>query len=220
MRQLRLFHVQDADRPAYVVATDWQHALSAWQEMVRDEDGEPRPHAHEYDPDGIALVCDDTELIVDMQEATMPEQTAEQLRRIVLGLWCYDCNAPASPECPNDADHSGCPALWTRWPACRRTAQSGRHLTWIPQYGWRWMGTPEPGHEFGDHGPCEDPESAIAWGIVSAARGEGMNVHFEFDLACVEGRKSKVHVGHGPDDLTRLVAAAHLYRDSVEASDE
>ncbi len=45
--------------PVYVVATDWQDALKAWQRYVADEGDDPS----EYDPDGIQLIAKDHELI-------------------------------------------------------------------------------------------------------------------------------------------------------------
>lgn len=53
---LRLFHVQDADRPMYVVARDWSHALDAWWQMVRAEN--PGEDIEEMEgPDGISAVA-------------------------------------------------------------------------------------------------------------------------------------------------------------------
>lgn len=55
-----LFHVQDSDRPMWVIGKDWQDALTQWKTVI----------AHENDgdvgePDGIQHVCDDDEIIVD-----------------------------------------------------------------------------------------------------------------------------------------------------------
>lgn len=58
---MALFHIQDADRPAYVVAKTYAEAERKWRAAVAAEndgdDGGP--------PAGIYLVCDDRELIVD-----------------------------------------------------------------------------------------------------------------------------------------------------------
>lgn len=58
---MALFHIQDADRPAYVVAKTYAEAERKWRAAVAAEndgdDGGP--------PQGIALMCDDRELIVE-----------------------------------------------------------------------------------------------------------------------------------------------------------
>ena len=58
-----LFHVQDSDRPAYVVAKTYSEAVSKWQHAVSAEnDGE-----YAGNPSGISLLCDDDELIVEQE---------------------------------------------------------------------------------------------------------------------------------------------------------
>lgn len=53
-----LYHVQDADRPLYVVAKDWATAIDAWRQQIREEnDGDDGD-----EPLGVNLVCDDNEL--------------------------------------------------------------------------------------------------------------------------------------------------------------
>ena len=55
---MKLFNVQDSDRPMFVVATDWQNALDKWKAKVREEnEGECD------EPQGIQLVCDEDELL-------------------------------------------------------------------------------------------------------------------------------------------------------------
>lgn len=55
-----LFHIQDDDRPAFVVADNFVEALRKWESAVADEnDGEA------FDPEGISHIADDTDLIVD-----------------------------------------------------------------------------------------------------------------------------------------------------------
>ena len=54
-----LFHVQDCDHPAWVVASDFQEAIDKWRRAVANEN-EGECHG----PDGASLVCHDTELIV------------------------------------------------------------------------------------------------------------------------------------------------------------
>lgn len=56
-----LFHVQDSDRPGYVIAMNYSEAESKWRAAVANEnDGDDCGP-----PDGIALVCDDSDLIVE-----------------------------------------------------------------------------------------------------------------------------------------------------------
>lgn len=56
-----LFYVQDDDRPGYVVAENYADAERKWRAAVAEENdgddcGPPR---------GIAMLCEDNELIVD-----------------------------------------------------------------------------------------------------------------------------------------------------------
>jgi len=57
-----LYHVQDGDRPMYVVGTSWQDALGAWRKCICVENNidvsDEQP-----EPDGITLVCKDEQLI-------------------------------------------------------------------------------------------------------------------------------------------------------------
>ena len=56
-----LFHVQDHDAPAWVVAKNYAEAITKWEAVVaKDNDG--------LDiglPYGVQHVCDDTELIIE-----------------------------------------------------------------------------------------------------------------------------------------------------------
>jgi hypothetical protein len=54
-----LFHVQDSDRPMWIVAGDWQSALGQWKHRIATEnDGD------DAEPEGIQYVCDDDDLII------------------------------------------------------------------------------------------------------------------------------------------------------------
>ena len=59
---MMLFHIQDSDRPMYVVATDWNEALAKWREVIAIENEEA--DCFDDNPDGIALVAEDDELIL------------------------------------------------------------------------------------------------------------------------------------------------------------
>lgn len=57
---MKLFHIQDNDRPMYVVAESWQAALDSWKALVRAEnDGDEGD-----EPNGIAIVCDQDDLLL------------------------------------------------------------------------------------------------------------------------------------------------------------
>ena len=59
----KLFHVQDSDRPMYVVAFTYDDALSKWRRFVAREDdcgeGEIVP------PDGIAFIAESDDLLIE-----------------------------------------------------------------------------------------------------------------------------------------------------------
>jgi hypothetical protein len=56
-----LFFIQDADRPTYVCADDYSHAVEKWRRAVaRENDGD-----YPLLPDGVSLVADDSEIIID-----------------------------------------------------------------------------------------------------------------------------------------------------------
>lgn len=59
-----LFHIQDNDRPAWVVADDWNHAIKKWEKALVLEYGEDEMEGGIEPPLGIQLVCEDRELIV------------------------------------------------------------------------------------------------------------------------------------------------------------
>lgn len=57
-----LYHVQDNDRPAFVVAFGYPEALQKWRIMVAKENDEPADDV--TDPKGISFVCGNDELIL------------------------------------------------------------------------------------------------------------------------------------------------------------
>lgn len=59
---MNLYYVQDSDRPMWVVAIDWQDAVDKWKAKIREEnEGECECD----EPQGIQLVCDDDDLLID-----------------------------------------------------------------------------------------------------------------------------------------------------------
>lgn len=65
---MKLFLIQDADRPVYVVATDWTSALKRWKKRMAQENGDLVFDVAE--PQGIQMICqndhaDYPELLID-----------------------------------------------------------------------------------------------------------------------------------------------------------
>jgi len=65
-----LFHVQDADRPAYVLAKNYSEAEERWRAVVGAENDWEGDDDDFAPPLGIMFVCDDAELLLDSQQAT------------------------------------------------------------------------------------------------------------------------------------------------------
>jgi hypothetical protein len=55
-----LYQIQDGDRPCWVVATTWDDALTQWRAVIARENDD----MDEAEPEGIARICDDDELII------------------------------------------------------------------------------------------------------------------------------------------------------------
>ena len=64
-----LYEVQDDDRPMYVVASCWNHAMDAWREVVAQENGIKPDNV--FEPQGIRYVCCANDLLL------APDVTAE-----------------------------------------------------------------------------------------------------------------------------------------------
>lgn len=53
-----LFQIQDDDRPVFVIAVNFEHALTRYETLVRSEnDGEYEP------PKGVAYLADDDDIL-------------------------------------------------------------------------------------------------------------------------------------------------------------
>ncbi len=61
---MSLFHVQDSDRPMYVVAPSWGLALAAWEKRVREENVGSIKEDEAVEPAGISKICEDDELLI------------------------------------------------------------------------------------------------------------------------------------------------------------
>ncbi len=62
-----LYHVQDADRPMYVIAPDWETAIRAWKAVIiAENDGEEGG-----EPDGISLIAPGADIVEWFREAVL-----------------------------------------------------------------------------------------------------------------------------------------------------
>lgn len=57
-----LYHVQDSDRPMFVVAQNFQEAIDKWANVIRNENN--LPLTEEVIPEGVNRMCDQHDLIV------------------------------------------------------------------------------------------------------------------------------------------------------------
>lgn len=57
-----LYHIQDADRPMWVVATGWDNAMWKWKRLVAKENELKIDEIEECD--GVKLVCSSNDLIL------------------------------------------------------------------------------------------------------------------------------------------------------------
>ena len=59
-----LYHVQDNDRPLWVMADDFAHAVRKWRTVIAAENEQSFEETEE--PQGVTLICDDNELVVGL----------------------------------------------------------------------------------------------------------------------------------------------------------
>lgn len=62
---MNLYHVQDDDRPVYVLASSWEAALAIWREKIRAENEDVDPEELDLDPAGILFVAKDDEILFE-----------------------------------------------------------------------------------------------------------------------------------------------------------
>lgn len=68
---MKLYHVQDGDRPMWVVADDFEHAARRWRCQVAKEDPDERAGPDDVEgPDGVTLVG---EIGGDFPDVLLPE---------------------------------------------------------------------------------------------------------------------------------------------------
>lgn len=56
-----IYHIQDADRPMWVIAASWTEALNKWKAVIGPENDMKPEDVSE--PQGIQLVCESGDLI-------------------------------------------------------------------------------------------------------------------------------------------------------------
>ena len=59
---MSLYHIQDPDRPLYVVAGTYAQAVDGWRALATQENKDCDMTGEE--PDGVALVCGDDDLLI------------------------------------------------------------------------------------------------------------------------------------------------------------
>lgn len=77
-----LFQIQDSDRPAFVLAQNYNQAVGRWQHAVAIENdgemGEP--------PQGVALVADDEDLVLDDDGFLPSPDSLQQTKQLLKEL--------------------------------------------------------------------------------------------------------------------------------------
>lgn len=58
---MKLFLVQDPDRPMHVIANSWSHALEKWKDRIAQENTMQPEDVEE--PSGIHLIAEDNDII-------------------------------------------------------------------------------------------------------------------------------------------------------------
>jgi len=58
---MKLFNIQDSDRPMWIIATDFGDAVYRWKQKIADENDMAIEQVDE--PQGCQFVCDEDELL-------------------------------------------------------------------------------------------------------------------------------------------------------------
>ena len=61
-----LFEIQDDDRPMFVVAENFDHALTKWKFLIKSENKEMEDEGDDtwFLPNGVRLICADDKLLL------------------------------------------------------------------------------------------------------------------------------------------------------------
>lgn len=82
IKTLSLFHVQDSDRPMWVIAENYGQAIERWREQIAKEN--PKDDCSDDHPDGVSLIASGTDL-EDIPEILLPTDLTDLEREIVRG---------------------------------------------------------------------------------------------------------------------------------------
>jgi len=66
---MNLYHVQDSERPMYVIANDYGHAVSLWSRQISSENDDETPDP----PDGVCMVACGTD-VTSFPEILLPHR--------------------------------------------------------------------------------------------------------------------------------------------------
>jgi len=58
---MSLYHIQDSDRPMWVMARDYGHAVNKWKVFIAKENDMEEKDVEE--PVGVELVCEDNDFL-------------------------------------------------------------------------------------------------------------------------------------------------------------
>lgn len=64
MAPMNIYHIQDPDRPMWVVAPTYNDALWRWKTVIADENGCTFDDVE--DPQGMAFICGGNELLLPL----------------------------------------------------------------------------------------------------------------------------------------------------------
>jgi hypothetical protein len=58
---MNIYHVQDNDRPMFVIASSWDRALRGWRQLIQEEN--PEADMSDVNPDGITFVAESNDIL-------------------------------------------------------------------------------------------------------------------------------------------------------------
>ena len=154
-----LYHVQDSDRPMYVLADGWGEAVKLWQDRIRLENEEPDQEYGEPDqPQGVNLVCDDDEFLMVVEAPSAKDKEHEGLvtergrlaGRLADALERIRTLEREALVVKNPTRDSA--ARQVAWNALERisnphTPSTVEQLQRIARKAWQEMGSPDPSDE-------------------------------------------------------------------------
>lgn len=79
-KALSLFHVQDGDRPMWVIAENYGQAAERWREQIAKEN--PDDDCGDDQPDGVSLIASGTDLD-DMPDILLPPVEGKNFKELI-----------------------------------------------------------------------------------------------------------------------------------------